>query len=218
VNSVCSVVTRHPPVGVDANCILACIQRATRTLLPAADRKASILRAAAAAFARAGFRDTSMEDVAAEAGITRLIVYRHFGTKEDLYRAVLTEVSAQLIERFEAEVASGRPGVGLRTLLAVGRANPHGFALLWRHAAREPEFADYAHEWRRGAAVAAALAVPDSSLADVLRGWSAEALVDVLVALVLDWLDDGDPDRDEEWLEVVNRGVFALVAAWSPRS
>jgi hypothetical protein len=38
------------------------------------------------------------------------------------------------------------------------------------------------------------------------------------VALVLDWLDDGDPDRDEEWLEVVNRGVFALVAAWSPRS
>lgn len=189
----------------------------TRTLLSAADRKASILRAAAAAFARTGFRDTSMEDVAAEAGITRLIVYRHFGGKEDLYRAVLTEVSEQLILRFDAELAAGRTGLGLRTLLGVGRVNPAGFALLWRHAAREPEFADYARDWRRGAAQAAATAGADLVVADVLQGWSAEAIVDVLVALVLAWLEDGDPGRDDEWLDVTSRGVSAMVAAWAPR-
>jgi AcrR family transcriptional regulator len=203
---------------VDANCILTRIQPATRTLLSAPDRKASILRAAATAFARTGFRDTSMEDVAAEAGITRLIVYRHFGSKEDLYRAVLTEVSEQLILRWDAELAGGRPGVGLRTLLAVGRENPEGFALLWRHAAREPEFAGYAGDWRRGATQAAAMAGADLVVADVLRGWSAEAIVDVLVALVLAWLEDGDPARDADWLEVVNRGMAAMVGAWAPPS
>lgn len=187
-----------------------------RTLLPAADRKASILRAAAVAFARTGFRDTSMEDVAAEAGITRLIVYRHFGSKEDLYRAVLTEVSEQLILRFDAEVATRRPGFGLRTLLGVGRENPDGFVLLWRHAAREPEFADYARDWRRGATEAAAMAGADLAVADVLQGWSAEAIVDVLVALVLAWLEDGDPARDDEWLGVAGAGVLAMIRAWAP--
>lgn len=194
-----------------------CIHQATRTLLPADERKASILRAAATAFARTGFRDTSMEDVAAEAGITRLIVYRHFGSKEDLYRAVLTEVSERLIVRFAEEVGKGDPGFGLRILLEVGRENPAGFALLWRHAVHEPEFAEYARDFRRGAAQATAEAAT-IEVADVLHGWWSEAAVDVLVTLVLDWLEDGDPARDDEWRAVVDPSVRAMVSAWSPRA
>lgn len=189
----------------------------TRTLLRADERKASILRAAAAAFARTGFRDTSMEDVATEAGITRLIVYRHFGSKEDLYRAVLTEVSERLILRFAEEAGKGEPGFGLRILLEAGRENPHGFALLWRHALREPEFADYARDFRRGATQATAEAGAGLPTDDVLAGWWPDAVVDVLVTLVLDWLEDGDPARDDEWVAVVNGGMRAMVSAWAPR-
>ena len=60
-----------------------------RRLLSREQREASILRAAARAFATGGFAATSMEDIAAEAGVTKLIVYRHFDSKQQLYEAVL---------------------------------------------------------------------------------------------------------------------------------
>ena len=44
-----------------------------------------------------------MEDVAATCGVTRLILYRHFETKEELYRAVLQEVFDRLGEELQAE-------------------------------------------------------------------------------------------------------------------
>src|SRR5262249_48099601 len=60
-----------------------------RRLLPRAERRAALLHAAARVFARAGFAHTSLEEIAAAAGVTRLIIYRHFDSKEVLYRAVL---------------------------------------------------------------------------------------------------------------------------------
>ena len=61
-------------------------------LLSRSERQASILRGAAQAFAHNGFAGTSMDDVAAACGVTKLILYRHFETKEGLYRAVLQRV------------------------------------------------------------------------------------------------------------------------------
>ena len=69
-----------------------------------ADRQAQLLRAAATAFARAGFAATSMDDVAAEAGVTKLIVYRNFDSKEDLYRSVLDGVSDRLRDEWLREM------------------------------------------------------------------------------------------------------------------
>jgi len=54
-----------------------------------AERRDSILTGAARAFARAGYAATSMEDIAEASGITKLIVYRHFGSKEELLGAVV---------------------------------------------------------------------------------------------------------------------------------
>ena len=110
---------------------------------------------AAAAFARTGFAATSMEDVAAACGVTKLIVYRHFDSKEELYRAILQRVfDRQAEELVRASPTAGAPGVGARTLLTVAREDPAGFVLLWRHAAREPQFADYASTHRRSSSSA----------------------------------------------------------------
>ena len=49
--------------------------------LPRAARRAQLLEAAATAFLERGFDGTSMEDVAQEAGVSRLIVYRIFESK-----------------------------------------------------------------------------------------------------------------------------------------
>lgn len=188
----------------------------SRRLLPRPERRAAILRAAAVAFADKGFAGTSMEDVAAAAGITKLIVYRHFSSKEALYEAVLERVSTRLAEEFVARLGrTPPPGVGVRAMLAVAREDPAGFVLLWRHAAREPDFAEHAERIRRQA-VRVAEAVPGiAALADSRRrAWAASLVVSWLVDAVLHWLEEGAPDRDEELVELVSRALPAMVAAW----
>ena len=186
-----------------------------RTLLPREERRASILQGAAAAFARSGFASTSMDDVAAACGITKLIVYRHFGTKEDLYRAILQQVFDRLGEELEAGLAAGPArGLGARTLLVVAREDPAAFTLLWRQAAREPQFADYAAELRAVSAdVVRKIAGIDRG-DPVLDRWMGDALFGWLVESTLTWLDHGDPARDEDWLERATEGLRALRDAW----
>jgi len=62
--------------------------------------KASILEAARIKFARKGFHGTAVSDVAQRAGVGKGTVYRHFGCKEKLLRAVilqgLQELNGQL--------------------------------------------------------------------------------------------------------------------------
>lgn len=193
---------------------------ATRTLLNKEERTASILRGAATAFARTGFAATSMEDVAAEVGVTKLIVYRHFDSKEELYRAVLERVSGRLVEEFVAGVEAGRQAIGYRTFLTVAREDPDGFVLLWRHASREPQFAGYAREFRLGAVQLATTPVAGTfETRPALARWAPEAIIDEMVSAVLAWLEHGDPAADEEFLATATAGLRAMVDAWrSPKS
>ena len=178
-------------------------------------RRAAILQAAARAFARSGYAATSMDDVAAAAGVTTLIVYRHFESKETLYRAVLERVFERQAELFVAAVADGlQAGGASRALLTVARESPDGFQLLWRHAAREPQFADYAQHFR-DVAVSAARAVVQSLLAAPFAEWAAQTLFDHVVDAVLDWLDHGDAASDDDFVALEAAALQATVAAWA---
>src|SRR5215470_11753405 len=59
------------------------------------DRRQDILKAAMELFAAKGFRGTTTRDLAAHAGINEAIIFRHFNTKEELYRAILEEKTKQ---------------------------------------------------------------------------------------------------------------------------
>lgn len=67
-----------------------------KSRLPAAERRELILRAAMERFGREGYDAARIEDVAADAGVTKPIVYRHFGSKKGLYLAVLARHRADL--------------------------------------------------------------------------------------------------------------------------
>lgn len=71
-----------------------------RRRLSRATRRQQVLAAAADVFARHGFADAHMADVAATAGVAKGLLYQHFPTKEALYGAVL----ARQAEAFEARV------------------------------------------------------------------------------------------------------------------
>jgi AcrR family transcriptional regulator len=178
-------------------------------------RRLAVLQAAAEAFAHGGYAATSMEDIATTAGITRLIVYRHFGTKEALYRAVLQQVFERQVELFLAHITHGLEAEGsTRALLEVAREWPDGFRLLWRHAAREPQFAEYARSLR-DIAVNASRGVVTPLVVPALAEWAAQTLFDHVSDAVLDWLDHGDEENDEQFVALETAAIRATVAAWA---
>ncbi|MCH6483344.1 TetR/AcrR family transcriptional regulator [Pseudoxanthomonas sp. LH2527] len=52
-------------------------------------KRAAILEAAKQLFAREGFNGVSMDQIAAEAGVSKLTVYSHFGDKDALFAAAV---------------------------------------------------------------------------------------------------------------------------------
>jgi TetR/AcrR family transcriptional regulator, mexJK operon transcriptional repressor len=69
---------------------------------PAGRKAESILAAAKRAFLAAGFGAVSMDTIAREAGASKATVYAHFGSKEELFGAVIERECEQYFDRFSA--------------------------------------------------------------------------------------------------------------------
>jgi AcrR family transcriptional regulator len=66
------------------------------------DSRDELLAAAAKVFARRGFRDAAVDEIAAEAGFSKGAVYWHFESKEDLLFALLDErIDRPIMEMIE---------------------------------------------------------------------------------------------------------------------
>jgi len=77
---------------------LALEKPAGRSRVGLSDRKReAILAGAKAVFLKHGFGDASMDEVAAAAGVSKMTVYRHFGSKEDLFAGVITELCQRIV-------------------------------------------------------------------------------------------------------------------------
>ena len=65
--------------------------------MPSADRRQLILAAALDAFAAGGYHETSLEEVAERAGISKALIYEHFSSKRKLHRALLETYVHELL-------------------------------------------------------------------------------------------------------------------------
>jgi AcrR family transcriptional regulator len=177
--------------------------------LPRAERREQILRAATRAFARTGYTATSLDDVAAEAGVTHVIVYRHFASKSDLYRAVLERARNRLAGTVGTDDYDERT---IPALLQAAADDPDGFRLLFRHAAREPEFRDVVDGLRASSTDIAqhhlTEAIPDGPWQD----WAARLIPTLTLEAVIAWLDTGQPDPDQA-AERIGHAVYAVIQA-----
>ena len=68
-------------------------------------RRNEVIDAAIAVFAREGFAQATMDDVAREAGIAKGTVYLYFKSKEDLFRGAIESRLVPFAERAQASVA-----------------------------------------------------------------------------------------------------------------
>lgn len=75
-----------------------------RSRMHGEDRRALILAESKKAFAEKGYRGASTGELARASGITEPVLYKHFGSKKNLYLAVLTMIGEQFLERFRSLV------------------------------------------------------------------------------------------------------------------
>jgi AcrR family transcriptional regulator len=103
--------------------------------LARADRERLMLRAAGDAFSTQGFHRSSMDEIARAAGVTKPMLYRYFGSKEDLYAAYLRMTGHELIDRVRApetrnQSPQARLRAGLRAFLSYVEEHRAGWTVL----------------------------------------------------------------------------------------
>jgi AcrR family transcriptional regulator len=177
-----------------------------------AERREQILDAATRAFARAGFTATGLDDVAAEAGITRVMLYRHFESKADMYRAVLDRACTHLAETVGTDDFDDD---AIPALVRAAAADPDAFRLLFHYAAREPEFRDLIDTLTAAAAEIAqrnlAQRIPDGPW----MNWAARLIPAITIEAVIAWLDAGQPDPAHA-AERIRQAVNGVIQAAHP--
>jgi TetR/AcrR family transcriptional regulator len=118
---------------------------ATPTRMSAVDRRNQLIDVAIDLFSRKGFAGTTTKEIAAAAGVTEAIIFRHFATKQDLYKAILNarcptpDTSAWFSEAQQFMDANDDEGLfrALITIIIQSKRDDPRFERLMLHAALE---------------------------------------------------------------------------------
>lgn len=185
-----------------------------RRRLRPAQRRQVIIDAASAVLAQRGYGAATMADIAAAAGVTKPVLYRHFASKKDLHLALLAHhrgaLAAGPLDEFSHR--DDRLEDVLEPMLhawfAYVEQHPYAWRLLLRDTTGDPEVEAF-HEELRGRQRAADMAIMRESL----EGWPddeleplAECVRSTLTGLALWWLDHPDVPRQR----LVRTAVLAL--------
>ncbi len=106
--------------------------------MAAADRRAAILEAALEVFSERGFGEAALEDVAAQGGISKALIYEHFGSKRELQKVLLDTYMHDLIENVVGAIADAttdeeRLRAGIDAFLRFSAERPATLMLLTRN-------------------------------------------------------------------------------------
>jgi AcrR family transcriptional regulator len=173
-----------------------------RQRLPVAERREVLLEAAGRLFGERGYEGTPLDEIAAAAGVTKPIVYRHFDSKRDLYLALLDRHRDDLAEFVASMPAEGTPEERLRAVLDTWvdyvEARSYAWKMLFRDTGGGPEIAARRREVH--AEARAVLVELIRSLAAVpVRRRELEPLAELMSmgmgALVLWWIEDAAVSR-----------------------
>lgn len=155
-------------------------------------------------FAQRGFEGTSVEEIAARAGVSKPVVYEHFGGKEGAYAVVVDREVRTLHEAIRS--ALGTPNAGARELLELGAlalldyidSCPDGFRIL----SRDSQIGNPAGSF---ASILGDIAVQVEDLLETefarlghdprFAGLYAQALVGLVAQTGQQWLEDREPEQ-----------------------
>jgi AcrR family transcriptional regulator len=172
--------------------------------LPAARRRRQLLEVALRVFADRGFHPTSMNDLAEAAGVTKPVLYQHFGSKRELYLELLDDVGSQLresIDKAVSEATTPREQVerGFAAYFRFVAEHQAAFQVLFGGGSRrDEEFAAHARRVEESIANAIAALIEVPGLGGDDRRLLAHGIVGLAEGTGRHWLRDGAAgDADE---------------------
>jgi AcrR family transcriptional regulator len=190
-----------------------------RRRLPVAERRELITEAAGRLFGEFGYDGTRLDDIAAAAGVTKPVLYRHFDSKRDLYLALLRRHRDDLPSFVGDVPAEASPRDWLRSVLDswLEYVETHSYAwkMLFRDTGGGPEVQAFRREVHARAR---------EVLADIIRSLSngrippreAEPLAELMsmgmASLVLWWMDNPGMPR-ETIIDAMTRAWTGLLTA-----
>jgi AcrR family transcriptional regulator len=179
------------------------VARPQRRRLPAAQRRETLIGAASELFAQRGFDHVSLDEVAERAGVTKVIVYRHFASKKDLYLQLLAIHRDQLLHTLAEGMAADTP-LAVR-VPAVAEAwfsyverNPFAWGMLFQDVTGDPEIRAFHAGMRdtaRSAIVGLLVGEPRIRLGPAMVEPVAELLRSAMTGLALWWLEHSEVPR-----------------------
>lgn len=175
-----------------------------------------------AAFAERGYEGTTVEDIASRAGVSKPVVYEHFGGKEGLYRAVVEREMELLQAAIVGVIQQGRWHEriqnGVLALLTYVEEETDGFMIVV-HGQLPGEERTYSTVLNRVTAQVSYLleqAFQHRGLDTDSATLYGQALVGTVSNTALWWLDERKPDKHSAAAHITNlcwnglRGLEAL--------
>lgn len=175
----------------------------------AVQRRRQLVEAATSVFADRDYDDVSVDEVAAQAGVSHGLVFQHFGSKKALYVEGVRAILANFQEATRPDAGlppQERLRAVLRAYFRVAAAHPIGFRSLARTAGAFAEVHELLEQARarRVDQLARGLGLDRHrpAVRIALRGWIGQ-----LDATCVAWLEAGAPAEEVEML------VDVMVAA-----
>src|ERR1700734_416205 len=115
------------------------------------ERRQQLLDIGRRLFAERGFEGTSIEEIAAQAGVSKPVVYEHFGGKEGLYAVVVDREMSALLDGITSSLTNNRSRVRVETvalaLLTYVEERTDGFRIMIRDSPASISSGTYSGLW-----------------------------------------------------------------------
>jgi AcrR family transcriptional regulator len=175
------------------------------------ERRQQLLDVGRTLFAERGFEATSIEEIAARAGVSKPVVYEHFGGKEGLYAVVVDREMQQLLDRFTVSLSGGHPRELLEqaalTFLSYIEDETDGFRILVRDspvASSSGTFSSLINDIASQVEYLLAREFKSRGFEPKLAGLYSQALVGSVALTGQWWLEVRKPGKREVAAHLVN--------------
>jgi len=184
---------------------------ATRVRMSGKERREQLLDIGRSVFAAKGFDGTSVEEIADKAGVSKPVVYEHFGGKEGLYAVVVDREVRRLLDRITDSLRGNHPRELLEqaagALLDYVERDTDGFRILVRDspvASSSGTFASLISDIATQVEHVLAAEFKSRGYDPKLAGLYSQALVGMVALTGQWWLDARKPKRDDVAAHLVN--------------
>jgi len=189
----------------------------TRVRMTGKERREQLLFIGRELFAEKGFEATSIEEIAARAGVSKPVVYEHFGGKEGLYAVVVDREMRNLLERVTSALSGHNPRVLVEqaalALLTYIEEETDGFRVLVRDSPVVSGTGTFSSLLNDIASQVEYILEQEFSrrrFNPKLAGMYAQMLVGMVALTGQWWLEVRKPKREEVAAHLVNLGWNGL--------